>query len=426
VVLRTDGGLKTGRDIVLAAILGAEEFNFGTAALIAAGCAMFRICHTNRCPVGVATQDEELRKKYRGKPENVVAFFNGVAQEVRELLAQLGFRTLAEIVGHTDLLERRPLEDFPPEIQRHIESLNLGRWLAKQPRMPFRVAVSERSEQANCGTLNKRIIADAKPALLHQRPVRLDYQVSNEDRSIGTRLSGEVSRVFCGNRLADGMIDITLRGSAGQSFGAFLSRGIRLRLIGEANDYVGKGMGGGEIIIRPPEKSRFEWAKSVLLGNTAMYGATGGRLFAAGLAGERFCVRNSGGIAVVEGVGDHACEYMTGGMVVVLGRTGRNFAAGMSGGIALVFDADNVFTRCCNHETVCAERLTNEDEIAEAKTLILTHQEFTGSARAAEILANWPESVRHFWRVAPRREATESGKVNQGAREILAIAATPA
>ncbi|MBI3876517.1 MAG: glutamate synthase large subunit, partial [Verrucomicrobia bacterium] len=284
IVLRTDGGIKTGRDIVMAALLGAEEFNFGTAALIAAGCAMFRVCHLNTCPVGVATQKEELRLKFRGKPENVVAFFSGVAQEVREILAKLGCRSLNEIVGRTDLLERRPLTDFPQEICGKIASLQLEKLLYQvdPSGTATRIHTRERNERFGDSSLDDRIALDAKVALQGKGSVKLSYKVNNTHRNIGTRTSGMIGYSFGDKGLPDGSIDITFRGSAGQSFGCFLAHGIRLKLIGEANDYVGKGMNGGEIIIRPPDGMRFVWADNVILGNTVMYGATGGRLFAAG------------------------------------------------------------------------------------------------------------------------------------------------
>ena len=414
VVLRTDGGLKTGRDIVMAAILGAEEFNFGTAALIAAGCAMFRICHTNRCPVGVATQDEELRKKYRGKPENVVAFFNGVAQEVREILAQLGCRTLDEIIGSTDLVERRPLEDFPEEIRGKIASVNLDKLLyqVNTTGTASRIHTRERNERFGDAALDDKIIADARPALTDNGRVKLAYQVDNTQRDIGTRLSGLIGYTFGDRGLPEGAIDITLNGSAGQSFGAFLANGVRLRLFGEANDYVGKGMNGGEIIIRPPDGCKLVWAENILMGNTVMYGATGGRLFAAGMAGERFAVRNCGGVAVVEGVGDHGCEYMTAGTIMVLGRTGRNFAAGMSGGLAYVFDPKNIFPKCCNPAMVIMERLSDPEDSKRVQALIHAHLENTESPRAGEILRHWDEMAKQFWRVSPRPvKATPAKKV---------------
>ncbi|MFM8359846.1 MAG: glutamate synthase-related protein, partial [Verrucomicrobiota bacterium] len=343
IVVRTDGGIKTGRDIVLAALLGAEEFNFGTAALVAAGCAMFRVCHLNTCPVGVATQKEELRLKFRGKPENLVNFFNAVAQEVREILAQLGFRRLDEIVGRTDLLQRKPLEAFPEEVRPRVATLNLERLLYQvdpSGTLP-RIHTRERNERFGDSSLDDKIMTDARVALQGKGIARLSYKIKNVHRNIGTRVSGHIGYTYGDKGLPDGSaLDITLKGSAGQSFGTFLARGVRLKLVGEANDYVGKGMNGGEIVVRPPDGIRFAWAENQIVGNTCLYGATGGRLFAAGRAGERFAVRNSGGTAVVEGVGDHGCEYMTGGLVVVLGETGRNFGAGMSGGRAYVYDPE--------------------------------------------------------------------------------------
>ena len=413
VVLRTDGGLKTGRDIVIAALLGAEEFNFGTAALIAAGCAMFRVCHLNTCPVGVATQKEELRLKFRGKPENVVAFFNGVAEEVRELLAALGYRTLDEIIGRTDLLARKPLEEFPEETRSKIAGLNLDRLLAQihpdgsAPRHHTR----DRNERFGDSSLDDRIMQEAKAALNGRGSVKLEYDIDNTRRNIGTRISGHIGYTVGDKGLEEGAIDITFRGSAGQSFGTFLAKGIRLRLLGEANDYVGKGMNGGEIIIRPPADCTFVWSDNTLLGNTVMYGATGGRLFAAGRAGERFCVRNSGGVAVVEGLGDHGCEYMTGGVVVVLGSTGRNFGAGMSGGRAYVYDPENVFPGRYNNAMIGIERLADQEEIKRLHALITAHQEQTESPRAAEILRNWKATLGRFWRVVPHpAEAKPAGK----------------
>jgi glutamate synthase domain-containing protein 2/glutamate synthase domain-containing protein 1/glutamate synthase domain-containing protein 3 len=426
VVLRTDGGLKTGRDIVMAAILGAEEFNFGTAALIAAGCAMFRICHTNKCPVGVATQDERLRKKYRGKPENVVAFFNGVAQEVREILAQFGFRALSEIVGRTDLVEKRPLEDFPEELRGKIENIDLGRLLyqvAPSGTTP-RSHIFERKMESGDGGLDDKIVEGASAALAGGCPVELAYNINNSHRDIGTRLLGIIGHTFGDQGLPEGTIDVTLHGSAGQSFGAFLANGVRLRLLGEANDYVGKGMNGGEIIIRPPDNCRFDWAENILIGNTVMYGATGGRLFAAGVAGERFCVRNCGGVAVVEGMGDHGCEYMTAGTVVVLGRTGRNFGAGMSGGLAYVFDPENVFPGRYNSGMVGIERLSDAEEIIQVQALIHAHLKNTGSPRAQGILKRWRETMNQFWRVLPN--ATEAKAIGSPMLESVPSGATSA
>ncbi|MBN8249054.1 MAG: glutamate synthase large subunit, partial [Verrucomicrobia bacterium] len=308
IVLRTDGGLKTGRDIVLAALLGAEEFNFGTGALVAAGCAMFRVCHLNTCPVGVATQKEELRLKFRGKPENLVTFFNSVAQEVREILAQLGFRRLEDVVGRTDLVEMRPLSEFPEEVRAKVARLQLDKLLYQvdpSGTLP-RVHTRERNERFGDSSLDDKIINDARVALQGKGVSKLSYKINNTRRNIGTKVSGQIGFQYGDTGLPDGSIDITLKGSAGQSFGTFLAQGVRLKLIGEANDYVGKGMNGGEIIVRPPDVVKYPWSDNSLVGNTCLYGATGGRLLVAGRAGERFGVRNSGGTAVVEGVGDHA------------------------------------------------------------------------------------------------------------------------
>ncbi len=404
IVLRTDGGLKTGRDIVMAAILGAEEFNFGTAALISAGCAMFRVCHLNTCPVGVATQKEELRLKFRGKPENVVAFFNGVAQEVREILAQLGFKSLNEIIGRTDLVEMRPVEEYPQEIRAKIGSLDLSKLLYQVDPTGTapRIHTRERNERFGDSSLDDKIVGDAKVALTGKGKVKLSYKINNTHRDIGTRVSGIIGYTYGDKGLPEGSIDITFKGSAGQSFGTFLATGIRLKLIGEANDYVGKGMNGGEIIVRPPDGCKFAWEENAIIGNTVMYGATGGRLFAAGRAGERFCVRNSGGTAVVEAVGDHGCEYMTGGLVIVLGRTGRNFAAGMSGGLAYVYDPENAFPGRYNQSMVAIERLDDSEEIKRIQGLIYAHLENTESPRAAHVLKNWRDSLNFIWRVVPR------------------------
>ncbi len=405
IVIRTDGGMKTGRDLVMAALLGAEEYNFGTAALVAAGCAMFRVCHLNTCPVGVATQKEELRLKFKGKPENLVAFFNAVAQEVRDILAQLGFRKLDEIIGRTDLLERRPSSDFPEDIRSKVDSLQLDRLLAQvdSSGTSTRIHTRERNERFGDSSLDDRIMTDARVALQGKGVAVLSYKINNTHRNIGTRVSGHIGYSFGDKGLPEGSrLEITLRGSAGQSLGCFLARGVRLILIGEANDYVGKGMNGGEIVVRPPDDVRYGWSDNSVVGNVCLYGATGGRLLAAGRAGERFGVRNSGGVAVVEGVGDHGCEYMTGGTVVVLGETGRNFAAGMSGGRAYVWDPENQLPGRFNPGMVELERLTQDDEAKRIEALIYAHLEATESPRAGGLLKSWSQSRSQFWVVMPR------------------------
>lgn len=426
IVLRTDGGMKTGRDIVMAAILGAEEFNFGTAALVAAGCAMFRVCHLNTCPVGVATQKEELRLRFRGKPENVVNFFNGVAQEVREILASLGARTLNEVVGRTELVERRPLEDFPEDIRPKIAALDLNKLLYQvdPTGSSTRIHTRERNERFGDSSLDDRIVGDAKLALTGKGTVKLNYKINNTHRNIGTRVSGIIGYTNGDKGLPEGSIDLTLKGSAGQSLGTFLATGIRIKLYGEANDYVGKGMNGGEIIVRPPDGCRFTWADNTIVGNTVMYGATGGKLFVAGRAGERFCVRNSGGTAVVEGLGDHGCEYMTGGLVVILGTTGRNFGAGMSGGLAYVYDPDNVFPNRYNSAMVGIERLRDADEEKRLQKLIYQHLEYTESPRASDILKQWKETSAKFWCVIPR--PAEAKPASKPVHEIGEDKAKPA
>ena len=407
IVLRTDGGIKTGSDIVKAALLGAEEFNFGTAALIATGCAMFRVCHLNTCPVGVATQKEELRLKFRGKPENVVAFFDGVAEEVRQLMAQLGFRKFDDLVGRADLLERKASDFMPEEIRSKVENLDLSKllYMVDKTGASPRIHTRERNERFGDSTLDDRIIVDAKDALNGGSPIKLNYKIKNTDRNIGTKLSGQIGFQYGDAGLRDGTIDITLTGSVGQSFATFLANGVNITLLGEANDYVGKGMNGGQIVIRPQEVSSFEWAENQIAGNTVLYGATGGRLFAAGRAGERFCVRNSGATAVVEGVGDHGCEYMTGGVAIVLGSTGRNFAAGMSGGRAYIYDPDGEFEKQYNKAMVSISRFEDQDEEKEIQGLIYAHLENTESPLANEILKGWKETSQHFWRVIPHAPA---------------------
>ncbi len=399
VVLRTDGGMKTGRDIIIATLLGAEEFNFGTAALIAAGCAMFRVCHLNTCPVGVATQREDLRAKFRGKPENVINFFNAVAEDVRQYMAKLGARTLNELVGRVDLLEQI---DDPSNSK--TKAINLSGLLHNpDPSGELeRHNTRDRNERMPDGSLDEAVLQEARDVILG-KSARLvaRYKITNVNRDVGTLLSGNIAYQKGNAGLPSGTIDLTFTGSAGQSFGTFLVNGVRLTLFGEANDYVGKGMNGGEIIIRPKPSETFVWKDQAIIGNTVLYGATGGHLFAAGRAGERFAVRNSGAIAVVEGVGDHGCEYMTGGLVVILGRTGKNFGAGMSGGLAFVYDAENLFDRRINPAMIGLERLGDEEETASLHKLVSLHANLTGSPHAKALLEDWARTVGRFWKVVP-------------------------
>ena len=399
IVLRTDGGMRTGDDIIKAAILGAEEFNFGTAALIAMGCVYVRQCHLNTCPVGIATQDEKLRAKFSGTPDRVVNFFNGVAQEVREILARLGVRTLAELIGHPEFLKQRPVPDHPKANLLDLSPL-LVDIAGKDDNQP-RYCTRERNDGPHGRPLDDSILQDAKDAITDQVPTTLRYKVRNTNRSVGTKVSGEIGYQWGETGLREGTLTLKLEGSAGQSFGTFLAPGLRLHLVGEANDYVGKGMSGGEIVVRPPSGHRFVPHECSIIGNTCLYGATGGVLLANGRAGERFGVRNSGATAVVEGVGDHGCEYMTGGTIVVLGAAGKNFGAGMTGGSAFVLDLEEKFADLYNPGLIVVGRLTEEDEIV-VKELIFKHLEATESPRAHELLADWAKFRPAFWKIAPK------------------------
>jgi glutamate synthase (NADPH/NADH) large chain/glutamate synthase (ferredoxin) len=379
-------------------MLGAEEFNFGTAALIATGCVYVRKCHLNTCPVGVTTQDEKLRAKYKGTPENVVFFFNAVAEEVRRLLAGIGARTLNEVIGRTDYLEQREVPNHPK-----ANSVDLSRLLA-MPKIDDgspRFHTWERNDKLEDRTLDETILQDAKSCLQTKTPLRLEYKVKNTFRSIGTQLSGEIAYRYGDEGLPDGTLNLALSGSAGQSLGAFLVKGVRITLTGESNDYVGKGMSGGEIIVIPSAAAKFDPAKNSICGNTVLYGATGGALYVRGRAGERFAVRNSGATAVVEGIGDHGCEYMTNGRVIVLGGTGKNFGAGMSGGLAYVLDEDGTFGQRCNKAMVGLERLSDPIDVKALKEFIYKHLELTDSAQAKAILADWPKYEPLFWKICP-------------------------
>jgi glutamate synthase (ferredoxin) len=394
VKLRVDGGLQTGRDVIIAALLGADEFAFGTAALVAEGCLMARACHNNTCPVGIATQKPELRAKFPGTPEHVMHFFGHLAEEVRELLAELGARTLDEIIGRSDVLHQIPTG------HQRADQLDLSAMLVRPYGPDILTRWNGTHAPTAIGDLNARLVADATPALLDGQPVQHVYTITNNDRTVGATLAGTIAQRAI--ELASDTLDFTFIGSAGQSFGAFAAQGMRLELIGDANDYVGKGLGGGEIIIRPPEDARYTAADSPIMGNTVLYGATGGALWAAGQAGERFAVRNSGALAVVEGIGDHGCEYMTGGLVVVLGPTGRNFAAGMTGGRAYVFDPSGAFPHQPNTELVRVEPLVEGWQGEEVRTLIEHHVVKTGSAHGQDLLARWHEVQDCFWHVVPR------------------------
>jgi len=403
VTLRTDGGFRHGRDIVMGAILGAEEFNFGTIALIALGCVYVRQCHLNTCPVGVATQDERLRQKFKGDPEHVINFFNAVADEARAIMAQLGVRRMNDLIGRTRYLRTN---DELMAAHPKANTLDLSPVLRDVAReageeMPRRCLVN-RNDGLHPHPLDDRIIQQAHGAIKDGTPTTLSYRVRNTNRNVGTKLSGEVAFQHGNHGLPEGTITIQLEGSAGQSFGTFLCGGIRLILTGEANDYVGKGMAAGEIVIKPSPLARFDSWENSIMGNTVRYGATGGQLFAAGRAGERFCVRNSGGTAVVEGIGDHGCEYMTGGTIAILGRFGKNFGAGMSGGTAYLFDENATFAATHNPEMIKGEPVAEPEDENELRHLVQAHLEKTGSARAQYLLDNWATTLPQFIKASPK------------------------
>ena len=393
--LQTDGQLKTGRDIISMALLGAEEFAFGTTALIVLGCVMMRKCHSNTCPVGVATQDPKLRAHFRGHYKYVVNYFRFLAQEVREYLADMGFTRLEDIVGRTDLIELHPVAKGTK-----ASLLDFSRMLC---RMDSNAALHHCTEQKHdiAHVKDVEMLAAATPALESRREVSLEYAIGNTDRAVGAMLSGAVATRYGNDGLPDGTISVKFKGSAGQSFGAFLARGISFKLEGEANDYLGKGLSGGHIAVLPPVRSNFAAEQNTIVGNTLLYGATSGEVYINGRAGERFAVRNSGAIAVVEGVGDHCCEYMTGGRVVVLGQTGRNFAAGMSGGVAYVWDPHGTFDYFCNMDMVELSLLEDSTARKELHELIRQHYLYTGSTLARTMLDNWPHYVEEFIQVTP-------------------------
>jgi glutamate synthase (NADPH) large chain len=395
--VETDGQLKTGRDVAIAALLGAEEFGFASAALVASGCIMMRVCHLNTCPVGIATQDPELRKKFEGKPEHVVNFMMFIAEELREYMTQLGFRTLAEMVGHVECLDSN-------DAIKHWKArdIDLTAILTK-PNVPtdWPLHCVEKQDHGLDKALDRQLVELCKEALEHRKPVELHLPIRNVNRTAATILSSEVSRRHGEHGLPPYTIQIHLKGSAGQSFGAWLAPGVALYLEGDANDYCGKGLSGGFMAVRPPREASFKAEENILIGNVALYGATGGEAFFRGVAGERFAVRNSGATAVIEGVGDHGCEYMTRGLVVVLGKTGRNFAAGMSGGLAYVLDEDGSFAGNCNMGMVELHPLDLQSEIAQIHALLVRHHQYTASTVARRALDNWSDYIGKFVKVMP-------------------------
>ncbi|MEQ8785077.1 MAG: glutamate synthase large subunit [Pirellulaceae bacterium] len=399
VVLQTDGGLKTGRDVVIAALLGAEEMGFSTAPLITLGCIMMRKCHLNTCPVGIATQDPELRKKFTGKPEHVVNYLFMVAEEARQIMAKLGFRKIDDMVGRVDALEAEAA------IQHwKADGIDLTPILAPahKPRPNVEVRCTIPQDHGLELALDNKLLELARPTLERGEKTRAELEIININRTVGTILSHNIAKKFGGGALSDDTIHFKFHGSAGQSFGAFLAKGVTLELEGDANDYVGKGLSGGRIVIYPPKVSTFEAEDNILVGNVVLYGATSGQAYFRGRAAERFCVRNSGARAVIEGVGDHGCEYMTGGRVVILGETGRNFAAGMSGGIAYVWDRDGDFNVKCNLGLVDLDRVETDDDVQELLEMIKQHHTYTGSKVAEHVLEQWPEVLPQFIKVMPR------------------------
>jgi len=411
IVVQVDGQMKTGRDVLIAALLGAEEFGFATAPLVVSGCVMMRVCHLDTCPVGVATQNPELRKKFTGKPEFVETFFEYIAEEVRELLAQLGFRKLEDAIGQVEVLDTKAATE-------HWKASGLDLSPILVP--PKANAVRSNTSQQDHGltaALDNQLISLAKPALEGQKSLRLEMPIRNVNRTVGTMLGSEITRKYGGSGLPANTIDITFHGSAGQSFGAFIPSGLTLRLYGDSNDYVAKGLSGGRVIIRPDERAKFKSNANVIAGNVIGYGATSGEIMISGVVGERFCVRNSGAHAIVEGVGDHGCEYMTGGTVIILGSIGRNFAAGMSGGMAFVLDLE--------------ESLVNT-EMVDLLTLPAVHEDFvksslsnffveSGSAVAKELLSDWDKSKSRFTLVMPRDYARVLEVMAKAQREGMPV-----
>ncbi|KAK3002285.1 hypothetical protein RJ639_021247 [Escallonia herrerae] len=420
-VLQTDGQLKTGRDVAIAALLGAEEFGFSTAPLITLGCIMMRKCHKNTCPVGIATQDPVLREKFAGEPEHVINFFFMLAEEMREIMSQLGLRTINEMVGRSDMLE------LDKELIKSNEKLkNIDLSLLLRPAADIRPEAAQycvqKQDHGLDMALDQRLISLSSPALEKGLPVYIETPICNINRAVGTMLSHEVTKRYHMAGLPADTIHIKLSGSAGQSLGAFLCPGVLLELEGDSNDYVGKGLSGGKIVVYPPKGSLFDPKENIVIGNVALYGATNGEAYFNGMAAERFCVRNSGAKAVVEGVGDHGCEYMTGGTVIVLGKTGRNFAAGMSGGVAYVLDVDSKFQSRCNSELVDLDKVEEEDDIMTLKMMIQQHQRHTNSQLAKEVLADFDNLLPKFIKVFPRdyKRVLASMKAEETAKQQLA------
>jgi glutamate synthase (NADPH/NADH) large chain len=395
VTLRVDGKMRTGRDVAIAALMGAEEYGFATSALVACGCIMCRQCHLNKCPVGIATQDSKLREKFKGKPEHLINYLTFVAREVREIMAKLGFRTIDEMIGRVDLLEAKQIN------KNKIKHCDLSSVLYK-PEIPSRIAekcIISQDHKID-GVMDKYLIENSLTALEKGEKIEHTLNIKNTDRAFGTMLSGEITKRYGDKGLPDDTIKINLKGSAGQSFGAFASKGLSLILEGDANDYLGKGLSGGKIILIPPKESTFNPSENIIAGNTLLYGATSGEVYIKGKVGQRFCIRNSGAVAVVEGIGDHGCEYMTGGTVIILGSIGKNFGAGMSGGVAYILDENEEIEDKCNKQMVEINRLDNSYDADQIKKLIENHYKYTGSLKARAVLDNWDYYLKKFCKVS--------------------------
>jgi glutamate synthase (NADPH/NADH) large chain len=397
VVVQADGQMKTGRDIAIATLLGAEEWGIATAALVVEGCIMMRKCHLNTCPVGVATQDPELRKRFTGNADHVVNFFHFIVQELREIMAELGFRTINEMVGQVQFLE--PREDIS---HWKYSKLDLSPILYKEPAPEAMTLYNSEAQDHGLATvIDWKLLDLAKEALDKGTPIKATLPIVNTDRTTGTILSNEITRKYKAAGLPDNTIQFTFKGTAGQSFGAFNTNGVTLTLEGDANDYFGKGLSGARLIVYPSKDAKFIAEENIIVGNVAFYGATSGEAFIRGKAGERFCVRNSGANTVVEGVGDHGCEYMTGGRAIILGATGRNFAAGMSGGIAYIYDVEGKFPGQCNTEMVSLETCDEEDMVF-IRLMLQKHESYTGSTVAKFILSDLESEINRFVKVFPQ------------------------
>jgi glutamate synthase (NADPH/NADH) large chain len=414
--LQTDGQLKTGRDIVIAAMLGAEEFGFGTASLISMGCIMMRKCHLNTCPVGVATQNPEMRKRFAGDPQYLINYLTFIAQEAREIMASLGIRTFDELIGRTDLLKQRKVDHWK------AKTVDLSAILYRPAEADTNVSHCVTSQPHKIDDVIDRVLIQKSQRTLDRcEPISFRLPISNADRAVGAMLSYEISNRYSDEGLPDNSIDVTFDGSAGQSFGAFLASGVTFRLEGDSNDYFGKGLSGGRLIAVPPTGSTFRPEENIIVGNTGLYGATEGEVFIRGIAGERFCVRNSGAVAVVEGTGDHGAEYMTGGLLFVLGRVGRNFAAGMSGGVAYVLNNDGEFSYFCNHDMVELSPCFDHEDQQLIKYWLQKHVHYTDSTVAKDVLKNWHRYMPKFIKVMPieYKRALKELKLEEKAQQDL-------